>query len=72
MTGSLRFQLPKALPPCNASFSATTYGPACPQQAVEIPIMLGLPAETLDFLIKIINNIAIPSRFYVKWVSPPR
>ncbi|KIJ07764.1 hypothetical protein PAXINDRAFT_173304 [Paxillus involutus ATCC 200175] len=59
-TGQLRFQLPQALPPYNASFSATAYGPACPQRAKEIPIGLGLPTETLDYLKFFNNSIVAP------------
>ncbi|KAF8833187.1 alpha/beta-hydrolase [Paxillus ammoniavirescens] len=55
--GQHRFQLPQALPPYNASFSATAYGPACPQQAIEIPVVSGLPAETLDYLTRLNNSI---------------
>ncbi|KIJ15043.1 hypothetical protein PAXINDRAFT_169423 [Paxillus involutus ATCC 200175] len=58
-TGQLRFQLPQALPPYDASFSATGYGPACPQQAMELPVVSGLPAETLDYLTRINNSIVI-------------
>ncbi|KIJ10877.1 hypothetical protein PAXINDRAFT_85351 [Paxillus involutus ATCC 200175] len=57
--GKLRFELPQALPPYNASFSATAYGPACPQQATEIPVVSGLPVETLDYLTLINNSIVV-------------
>ncbi|KIJ08820.1 hypothetical protein PAXINDRAFT_102436 [Paxillus involutus ATCC 200175] len=60
-TGNLRFQLPQALLPYNASFSAITYGPACPQQAIRFLIMSGLPAETLDYLTKTIYSVVTPS-----------
>ncbi|KAF8838648.1 alpha/beta-hydrolase [Paxillus ammoniavirescens] len=61
-TGNLRFQLPQALPPYNSSFSATAYGPACPQQAIGSPLVSGLPAETLDYLANTIFNIVtLPS-----------
>ena len=33
-TGGLRFQLPQQFPPYGTSFSATEYGPACPQQPI--------------------------------------
>ncbi|KAF8835874.1 alpha beta-hydrolase [Paxillus ammoniavirescens] len=56
-TGQLRFQLPQALPPYNASFSAISYGPACPQQAMEFPVVSGLPAETLDYLTLFNNSL---------------
>ncbi|KIJ12829.1 hypothetical protein PAXINDRAFT_117796 [Paxillus involutus ATCC 200175] len=59
-TGSLRLQLPQVLPPYNASFSATAYGPACPQQATELSVPSGLPAETLDYL-SVFNDSGTPS-----------
>ncbi|KAF8838656.1 alpha/beta-hydrolase [Paxillus ammoniavirescens] len=56
-TGNLCFQLPQALPPYNVSFSATAYSPACPQQAIEPPIVSGLLAEMLDYLMNTFYNI---------------
>ncbi|OJA14825.1 hypothetical protein AZE42_11599 [Rhizopogon vesiculosus] len=49
-TGNLRFQLPQPIPSYNTSFSATTYGPSCPQQNVTLSIPPNLPAETLEYL----------------------
>ncbi|EIW81507.1 alpha beta-hydrolase [Coniophora puteana RWD-64-598 SS2] len=51
--GSLRFQLPQPLPSYITSFSATTYGPACPQQDISIPLPSVLPAEA----VAAINNV---------------
>ncbi|KIK91168.1 hypothetical protein PAXRUDRAFT_150102 [Paxillus rubicundulus Ve08.2h10] len=59
--GDLRFQLPQSLPPYNTSFSATTYGPACPQQTAQFPAVSGLPAETLDYLALLSSPPAPPS-----------
>ncbi|KAG0696098.1 Alpha/Beta hydrolase protein [Suillus ampliporus] len=59
-TGNLRFQLPQPIPPYNTSYSATAYGPSCPQQAVSIPVPPGLPTETLDYLADTIYNIVVP------------
>ncbi|KAF9068600.1 carotenoid ester lipase precursor [Rhodocollybia butyracea] len=50
-TGSLRFNLPQPLPPYNTSFSATAMGFSCPQQAIDLPLVSGLPAETIDFIV---------------------
>ncbi|KAF8836216.1 alpha/beta-hydrolase [Paxillus ammoniavirescens] len=58
-TGKLRFELPQVLPPYNASFSATAYGPACPQQAIGLPVVSGLPTETLDYLTPINDSMVI-------------
>ena len=49
-TGNLRFQLPQPFSSYNTSFSATAYGPSCPQQNITIPIPPGLPATTLAYL----------------------
>ncbi|KIJ12935.1 hypothetical protein PAXINDRAFT_82077, partial [Paxillus involutus ATCC 200175] len=49
--------IPFAQPP----FSATAYCPACPQQAMDLPTVSGLPAETLDYLTNTIYNVATPS-----------
>ncbi|KIJ10879.1 hypothetical protein PAXINDRAFT_16162 [Paxillus involutus ATCC 200175] len=40
-----------------AIFSATAHGLACSQQATEIPIVSGLPTETLDYLTLFSNSI---------------
>ncbi|KIJ19263.1 hypothetical protein PAXINDRAFT_70400 [Paxillus involutus ATCC 200175] len=61
-TGNLRFQLPQGLPPYNASFSATAYGIACPQQVAQFPTISGLPAETANYLASINVSLAgLPS-----------
>ncbi|OAX38437.1 alpha beta-hydrolase [Rhizopogon vinicolor AM-OR11-026] len=60
-TGNLRFQLPQPIPSYNTSFSATAYGPACPQQPPTIPIPPGLPAETIDYVTSAIYNTLVPS-----------
>ncbi|KIK96774.1 hypothetical protein PAXRUDRAFT_825611 [Paxillus rubicundulus Ve08.2h10] len=56
-TGNLRFRLPQALPPYNASFSATAYGPACPQQALTLLTVPGLPAEALGNMTSTLNRV---------------
>lgn len=60
-TGNLRFQLPQTLPPYATSFSATAYGPACPQQAIKLPLPSGLLAETINYLTKLVYNLVTPS-----------
>ncbi|KIK74848.1 hypothetical protein PAXRUDRAFT_174497 [Paxillus rubicundulus Ve08.2h10] len=47
--------IPFAQPP----FSATAYGPACPQQSGLLPSLSGLPAETLEYLAAI--NVSLAS-----------
>ncbi|KAJ3829345.1 Alpha/Beta hydrolase protein [Lentinula raphanica] len=58
--GPLRFNLPQPIPPYNMSFSATSMGPACPQQAVDLPILTGLAAETVDFIVNSIYGFIFP------------
>ncbi|KAH7928750.1 alpha/beta-hydrolase [Leucogyrophana mollusca] len=60
-TGQLRFQLPQPIPAYNASFSATAFGPSCPQQAISLPIPPGLVAETVDYLTNTIYQVVTPS-----------
>ncbi|EIW81508.1 alpha beta-hydrolase [Coniophora puteana RWD-64-598 SS2] len=62
--GSLRFQLPQSLTSYNASFSATAYGPACPQQAISIPLPSVLPADAvtaIDNLTNWLYGVVTPS-----------
>ncbi|OAX36717.1 alpha/beta-hydrolase [Rhizopogon vinicolor AM-OR11-026] len=56
-TGNLRFQLPQPIPSYSTSFSATAYGPSCPQQAATFSIPSGLPTETVDYLTSMLSNI---------------
>lgn len=58
--GDLRLQLPQANFPYNGSFLATTFGPACPQQNINLPLPPGLPSEAIDMLTNIGVNIAFP------------
>ncbi|KAF8834585.1 alpha/beta-hydrolase, partial [Paxillus ammoniavirescens] len=48
--------IPFAQPP----LSATAYGLACPQQAMQVPTVSGLPTETLDYLAAINKTFAAP------------
>ncbi|KIJ12396.1 hypothetical protein PAXINDRAFT_14722 [Paxillus involutus ATCC 200175] len=59
--GNLRFRLPQGLPPYNTSFSATTYGHACPQQAAELPAVLGFLVEAFEYSTNNTFNFVIPS-----------
>ncbi|KAJ7713004.1 Alpha/Beta hydrolase protein [Mycena metata] len=59
--GDLRFRLPVANSAYNGTHSATAFGPACPQQAVELPILTGLPAEVVDDVVNSIYGIVFPS-----------
>ncbi|KAK7437475.1 hypothetical protein VKT23_018546 [Stygiomarasmius scandens] len=50
-TGNNRFRLPVPIPEYTTSFDALQMGPACPQQAINLPLPESLPANVTDFLI---------------------
>ncbi|KAJ4482483.1 Alpha/Beta hydrolase protein [Lentinula aciculospora] len=58
--GPLRFNIPQPIPSYNTSFSATAMGPACPQQTIDLPILTGLAAETVDFIVNSIYGFVFP------------
>ncbi|KAF8194390.1 alpha beta-hydrolase [Mycena galopus ATCC 62051] len=59
--GDLRFRLPVANAPYNGTHTATAMGPGCPQQAIELPILTGLPQEVVDDVIGSIYGTLFPS-----------
>ncbi|KAI0718159.1 carotenoid ester lipase precursor [Cerioporus squamosus] len=59
--GDLRFNLPVAVDPYNGTHTATSYGPACPQQAFDFPELSGLAEDTVDFIVNSIFQIIEPS-----------
>ncbi|KAJ7791515.1 Alpha/Beta hydrolase protein [Mycena olivaceomarginata] len=59
--GDLRFRLPVAVSAYTGTHNATAFGPACPQQTIQLPILTGLPQEVVD---DVVNSISGPS-------SPP-
>ena len=62
-TGDLRFRLPQPIGPYNASNSetVTSFGAACPQQAMKLPILTGLAADAVNFITNSIFNAVLPS-----------
>ncbi|KAJ3832691.1 Alpha/Beta hydrolase protein [Lentinula raphanica] len=58
--GPLRFNLPQPILPYNMSFSATSMGPACPQQPLHLPNMSGLPDEVIDCIVNSIYGFIFP------------
>ncbi|KAG9227336.1 hypothetical protein CCMSSC00406_0004125 [Pleurotus cornucopiae] len=60
--GDLRFRRPEPIAPYTESFSALTYGKACPQQDVQLslPGILGLADSTTDFLTNTAWGVALP------------
>ncbi|KAJ7046421.1 Alpha/Beta hydrolase protein [Mycena alexandri] len=59
--GDLRFRLPVANSAYNGTHSATAFGPGCPQQAVTLPILTGLPEEVIDDVVNSIFGTVFPS-----------
>ncbi|KXN88427.1 Lipase 4 [Leucoagaricus sp. SymC.cos] len=59
--GYLRFQLPQPVPAYNGSITATAFRPACPQQALKLPILTGLPAEIANNLVNGVYSAMTPS-----------
>ncbi|KAJ7124154.1 carotenoid ester lipase precursor [Mycena epipterygia] len=59
--GDLRFRLPVTIPAYTGSHDATAMGLACPQQAVNLPTLTGLPAAVVTILETSIYGIVVPS-----------
>ncbi|KAL0577126.1 hypothetical protein V5O48_004879 [Marasmius crinis-equi] len=59
-TGDRRFRLPEPIDPYATSFSALSMGPGCPQQAVTLPILTGLPADAVNFVVNSIFGVVFP------------
>ncbi|KAJ7464059.1 carotenoid ester lipase precursor [Mycena latifolia] len=60
-TGDRRFRLPAPIPAYSGTFTATSSGPACPQQAIALPILTGLPAQVIQYIMNTIFGILYPS-----------
>lgn len=59
-TGDLRFRLPQPIAAYTGTQDATAFGLACPQQAVELPILTGLAADAVDFVVNSIYGAVFP------------
>ncbi|KAF8895233.1 carotenoid ester lipase precursor [Infundibulicybe gibba] len=59
-TGDRRFRLPEPISAYNTNFSAVSFGPSCPQQSFDLPILNGLLADAADFLANSIYGIVFP------------
>ncbi|KAF9265193.1 alpha/beta-hydrolase [Marasmius fiardii PR-910] len=59
-TGDRRFRLPEPIAPYGTSFNAVSMGPACPQQAIKLPVLTGLPAEAANFVVNSIYGAVFP------------
>ncbi|KAF8883776.1 carotenoid ester lipase precursor [Gymnopilus junonius] len=56
----LRYRLPQPIPAYSGTHDATSFGPACPQQEVQLPIVQGLAANVADFLVNSIYGQIFP------------
>ncbi|KAF9016577.1 alpha/beta-hydrolase [Hymenopellis radicata] len=53
--------LPEAVGAYTGTIDATVFGPSCPQQAVKLPVLTGLPQETVDYVVNSIFSDVLPS-----------
>lgn len=60
-TGSLRFQLPQALPAYSGSYQATQFGLACYQQPTNLPLPASLPVEIASIIVNEFDSKNLPS-----------
>ncbi|VDC05627.1 unnamed protein product [Peniophora sp. CBMAI 1063] len=58
--GDLRFNLPEAVDPYTGTYTVTAYGPACPQQSVDLPLISGLAGDAIDFIVNTIYGAVFP------------
>ncbi|KAF8970831.1 carotenoid ester lipase precursor [Flammula alnicola] len=58
--GDLRLRLPQPNLPYNGTHLATAFGPACPQQNINLPLPPGLASETIDMLTNLGVNAIFP------------
>ncbi|RDX48880.1 carotenoid ester lipase precursor [Lentinus brumalis] len=59
--GDLRFNLPVAVEPYTGTHVATSFGPACPQQAFDFPELSGLAENATNFIVNSIFQVIEPS-----------
>jgi hypothetical protein len=67
--GDLRFRLPVAVPAYTGTHNATAMGPACPQQAVQLPILAGFPQEVIDAVSNSIYGTIFPASEDCEYIS---
>ncbi|KAI0790999.1 carotenoid ester lipase precursor [Abortiporus biennis] len=59
--GDLRFRLPIANDPYNGTQTVTSFGAACPQQSINLPLPDGIVTDAIDFIVNDVYNIITPS-----------
>ncbi|KAI0029235.1 Alpha/Beta hydrolase protein [Vararia minispora EC-137] len=58
--GDLRFNLPQPNDPYSGTYTVTSFGKSCPQQAISLPIVSGLAQEAIDFIANSIFGLVFP------------
>ncbi|KIJ47403.1 hypothetical protein M422DRAFT_164078 [Sphaerobolus stellatus SS14] len=58
--GDLRFRLPVPITYINSTYPATAYGPSCPQQAAQLPLLTGAAAAAANALTETIFEVIFP------------
>ena len=56
----LRFNLPEPVDPYTGTYTVTAFGPACPQQSVDLPLINGLAGDAIDFIVNTIYGVIFP------------
>ena len=59
-TGDLRFRLPVPIKYTNGTHDATQFGPSCPQQAIRLPLLSGVPSDIINFITDSIFRLVLP------------
>ncbi|KAJ6584319.1 alpha beta-hydrolase [Mycena capillaripes] len=59
--GDLRFRLPVPVPAYTGTQTVNAFAPACPQQAVKLPVLTGLPEEVIDYIANSAFGVLFPS-----------
>ncbi|KAJ7644706.1 carotenoid ester lipase precursor [Roridomyces roridus] len=59
--GDLRLQLPQPVDKYTGSYTVTSFGDACPQQEIELPILTGVAQEVVDYVANSIFGLVFPA-----------
>ncbi|KAI0763529.1 carotenoid ester lipase precursor [Trametes elegans] len=60
--GDLRFNLPVAVDPYTGTHTVTTFGPSCPQQAINFDLPSELAEDAINFIVNSIFQLVFPSQ----------
>ncbi|KAG0704092.1 Alpha/Beta hydrolase protein [Suillus ampliporus] len=68
-TGDLRLRLPQPISSYNTSFSATAYGPSCPEQSL-VPLPADLPAAALESITAMTSSVSSEDCLTLNVIAP--